>query len=228
MSKGLFSILVIVVTISLFLLMRYLYGRFPLSVFHPVLTTTTIIALLLVIFNISYVDYMEGGKWIEAFLGTAVVSLAYPLYKQRKRMVQYKNAIFLGISSGLITAMGSVILFAKLFKLENEILYTILPKSITTPVAIQLSETIDGIPPLTAVFVMLAGFSGVIIGPFVMKLTKIESPLGIGIALGSASHALGTAKATEYGEIALSMASVAMTLSAISGALIGPLLILIL
>lgn len=227
MSKGIIALLAIIITISLFGFMRFLYGRFTFAVLHPVLTTTTVIVLILVAYNISYEDYMEGGQWIEKFLGAAVVSLAYPLYRQRKKMVQYKNAIILGISSGIITAMGSVIFFAKVFNLENELLYTILPKSITTPVAIQLSETIAGIPSLTAVFVMLAGFSGVIIGPIVMKLTKIESPLGIGIALGSAAHALGTAKATEYGEVALSMASVAMTLSAIAGALIGPVLILL-
>lgn len=215
-------------TIALFLMMRKLYERLPYPFFHPVLTATTIICLVLVNFNISYEKYMTGGMWIEELLGACVVALAYPLYNQRKVMLEYKNVIILGISSGLITAMGSVILFAKLFKVEDELLYTIIPKSITTPVAIQLSETISGIPPLTAVFVMIAGFTGVILGPYIMKWTKIEQSIGIGIALGSASHALGTAKSTEYGELALSMSSVSMTLSAVFGALLGPLFVLFL
>lgn len=228
MSDYSVGILSLVLTVALFLSLRYLYIRYPLSVFHPVLTTTTIICIGLAIFNIPYTDYMKGGKWIEELLGACVVALAYPLYNQRKMMQRYKKVILLSISSGLITAMGSIILFAKLFKVEEEILYTLIPKSITTPVAIKLSETISGIPSLAAVFVMVAGFSGIIIGPIVMKLTRINQPLGIGLALGSASHALGVAKSTEYGEFALSMASVAMTLSAILGALIGPVLVLFL
>ncbi|AOV07652.1 LrgB family protein [Sporosarcina ureilytica] len=213
-------------TVGLFLVMRRVYRRYPFAFFHPMLTTTTLICIGLIIFGIPYADYMKGGKWIEQFLGPCVVALAYPLYNQRKIMMQYKNAILLGISTGLITAMGSIIFFAKLFKVEEEIIYTVIPKSITTPVAIQISETMGGIPSLTAIFVMIAGFSGIIVGPYVMKYTGIESRLGKGLALGSASHALGVAKSTEYGELALSMASVSMTISAIIGSLIGPLLVL--
>lgn len=219
---------IITITFLLFLAMRQLYNRFPLAYFHPVLTATIIICTLLLSFNISYDTYMSGGKWIEQLLGPSVVALAYPLYNQRAVMVKYRNAILLGVSSGLITAMGSVILFAKLFKMEQDILYSMIPKSITTPVAIQLSDTIGGMTSMTAVFVMIAGFSGVIIGPFVMKYTGIVTPLGKGLAFGSASHALGVAKSTEYGEFALSMASVSMTLSAIVGSIIGPLLLLFL
>lgn len=228
MPNWIIVILSISLTIGLFWLMRQLYGRYPIAFFHPVLTATIIISLVLVIFQIPYTTYMEGGKWIEQLLGACVVALAYPLYNQREMMYRFKNVIILGISSGIVTAMGSIILFAKLFKVENEMIYTLLPKSITTPVAIQLSEAISGIPSLTAVFVMVAGFSGIIIGPLIMKWTGIEQPIGKGLALGSAAHALGIAKSTEYGELALSMASISMTLSAIIGALIGPIIILFL
>lgn len=218
----------VVLTVGLFLGMRRLYSRYPFAFFHPVLTTTTVICVFLVVCQIPYRTYMVGGKWLEQLLGPSVVALAYPLYNQRKVMYRYKNAVILGISSGLVTAMGSIVLFAKLFKVEDEIVYTMLPKSITTPVAIQLSESISGVPSLTAVFVMVAGFSGIIIGPVLMKIMGIEQSLGKGLALGSAAHALGIAKSTEYGEMALSMASVSMTLSAIIGAFVGPLIILFL
>lgn len=227
MSNGEMSILSLSLTILLFWCMRRLYNRYPFAFFHPVLTTTTIICLVLIGFQIPYTAYMEGGKWLERLLGPAVVALAYPLYNQREVMIRYKETIMLGVSTGLITAMGSIILFAKLFKVEEEMIYTLLPKSMTTPVAIQLSATIEGIPTLTAVFVMIAGFSGIIIGPIFMRWTGIHQPLEKGLALGSAAHALGIAKSTEYGELALSMASISMTLSAIIGTLIGPLLVYI-
>ena len=228
MSNLLLLLVVISGTVILFFTMRYIYTRFPMAILHPVLTSTAIIILILLLFNVSYESYMVGGKWIEYFLGPSIVALAYPLYNQRAIVMKYRNAIVLGVASGLLTAMGSILLFAKLFQFENEIIHSVLPKSITTPVAIQLSSALGGIPSLTAAFVMIAGFSGVILGPIVMKYTHIQSPFSKGIALGSASHALGVAKSTEYGELSLSMASVSMTLSAIAGSVVGPLFILLL
>lgn len=219
------TVMIISLTVILFLAMRRLYMHFSVAFLHPVLTSTIVISVVLIASNISYEAYMVGGKWIEQLLGPAVVALAYPLYNQWEVMMKYRKAILFGVSSGLITAMGSVFLFAKLFKVEQDIIYSMIPKSITTPIAIQLSETIGGMPSMTAVFVMIAGFSGVIIGPFVMKYGGIESPLGKGLALGSASHALGVAKSTEYGEFSLSIASVSMTLSAIAGSIIGFILL---
>lgn len=218
----------ITVTVILFLVMRRLYMRYSVSFLQPVLTTTTIICIFLVTFNFSYDEYMMGGAWIEKLLGPCVVALAYPLYNQRTVVIKYWRAILLAVLTGIISAMGSVILFAKMFTINNELIYTMLPKSITTPVAIQLSDAIGGTSSMTAVFVMIAGFSGIIIGPLVLKYTGVNSPLGKGLALGSAAHALGVGKSTEYGELALSMASVSMTLSAILGSIIGPILLLIL
>lgn len=208
--------------------MKRLYSRFPKAYLHPVLTSTTILIVLLLLLNIPYERYMLGGAWIEKLLGPCIVALAYPLYNQRELVRKHLTTILLSVSAGLATAMISVVLFAKLFKVENEIIYSILPKSITTPVAIQVSATIGGIPSLTAAFVMIAGFSGVILGPIVMKYVHIDSPLSKGLALGSAAHALGAAKSSEYGEVSLSMASVSMTLSAIAGSIVGPLIVLIL
>ena len=215
------TVMIISLTVILFLAMRRLYMRFSVAFLHPVLTSTIVISVVLVTFNISYEVYMVGGKWIEQLLGPAVVALAYPLYNQWEVMMKYRKSILLGVSAGLITAMGSVFLFTKLFKVEQDIIYSMIPKSITSPIAIQLSETIGGMPSMTEVFVMIAGFSGVIMGPFVMRYSGIESSLGKGLALGSAAHALGVAKSTEYGEFSLSIASVSMTLSAIAGSIIG-------
>ena len=106
--KGLLIIVVAVrVTIILFLVMQRLYKRFLTAFLHPVLTTTAIMILLLLTFDITYDRYMVGGAWIEKFLGPCVVALAYPLYKQRTIVMKHRKAILLGVSSGLVTAMGS-------------------------------------------------------------------------------------------------------------------------
>lgn len=123
----------------------------------------------------------------------------------------------MGMISGLI--------FAEAFGIDHDLLLSILPKSITTPVAIQIAAGLGGVPSMTVVFVMIAGFSGVILGPLFLKWLRIRSSLGQGIALGSASHALGTSKALEYGELAVSMSSVSMTLCAVLGSFFGPLIV---
>jgi len=218
-------IAVIALIVGSFVVMRKLYARFSTPLLNPVLTTTFFIIIVLIILKIPYDDFMVGGKWIQFFLGPTVVSLAFPLYRQREILVKYRQAIFMGVGMGIISAMLSVYLLAIIARVDQEIIFTLLPKSLTMPVALQMSTTLGGIPPMSAAFVMIAGFTGLILGPAFMKMMHIDTPLSKGLSLGSASHALGVAKATEYGEFALSMSSVSMTLSAIAGSVIGPLII---
>lgn len=225
MENILFSLLAIIGTIGLFLAMRKLYRTYPNPILHPVLTATTIIALILVFTKIPYVQYQADTKWIEELLGACVVTLAYPFYKQKKTMLRYIKTVSISIVVGVITAFGSILLFAKVFKLEQQLFDSMLSKSITTPVAIQITEVVGGIPSLAVTFVMIAGFTGVILGPPLMDRLKIHHPISRGLAFGSASHALGVAKSTEYGELCLSMATVSMTVSAIIGSFIGPLIV---
>lgn len=228
MSFFIYSILALSGTIIAFLSMRSLYIRYPYAILHPVLTTTTILAIILVLLQIPYESYASYTKGIEQLLGACVVALAYPLYKQRDTMMKYKKVICWSVFIGIFTAISSVILLAKLAQVAELELLSLISKSITTPVAITITEVLGGITSLAIVFVMVAGFSGIIIGPFLMKKLHIHHPVSKGLALGSASHALGVAKSTEFGEKSLSMATVSMTISAIIGALIGPLILLIL
>lgn len=220
-----YSILALGGTIIAFLLMRMLYLQFPYAFFHPVLTTTTLIAVILVQCSISYESYAGYTKGIEQLLGACVVALAYPLYMQREKMRQYRKTIFGSVMVGMMTAFGSIFLFGKLLNITEQELFSLLPKSITTPVAITIAEATGGITSLAIVFVMVAGFSGIILGPVIMKKLHIRHPISKGLALGSASHALGVAKSSEYGEEALSMATVSMTISALVGAVIGPFIL---
>jgi predicted murein hydrolase (TIGR00659 family) len=205
--------------------MAKVYVRFSYPILIPVLTTTVFVILLLLAFHVSYDEYMIGGKWINSLLGPAVVALAYPLYKQREMLVKYSIPIIGGVFVGLFAGMISGLVFAEVFGIDRSLILSIIPKSITTPVAIQIATGLGGVPSMTVVFVMIAGFSGVILGPLLLKWIRIKSSLGKGIALGSASHALGTSKAFEYGELTVSMSSVSMTLSAVLGSVFGPIVV---
>ncbi|WP_150274300.1 LrgB family protein [Paenibacillus tepidiphilus] len=218
----LLALVFILLSVGVYLLMSMLYKRYRLPVLLPALTATFTLVVLLLGLHISYETYMIGGEWINRLLGPAVVSLAYPLYKQRHVLWQNLPAVLGGTFTGLLVGMFSGLLLALWFGFSKMYVLSVLPKSITTAVAIQISGNLGGDASLTSVFVMIAGFTGAIGGPYIIKLFRIRGESGIGIGLGTASHALGTAKALEYGERAVSMSSVAMTVSAIVGSIVGP------
>ena len=219
------ALLVIGLTIGMFIAMTKLHRRFPTPLLLPIVTTTTATVIVLLVFSIPYDTYMEGGEWLQKMLGPAVVALAYPLYNQRDIVKKYRVAILSSIVFALVSGLVRIYIFTMLMKLDIAGIKTPLPKSLTTPVAMQVSESIGGIPPLTAVLVMLAGFVGAIIGPLIIKYGKIESAIARGVAIGSASHGVGLTCLQDYGEKELSVGSLAMGLSAVVGAFICPLFV---
>lgn len=219
------ALLVIGLTIGMFIAMTKLHRRFPTPLLLPIVTTTTATVIVLLVFSIPYDTYMEGGEWLQKMLGPAVVALAYPLYNQRDIVKKYRVAILSSIVFALVSGLVSIYVFTMLMKLDVAWIKTSLPKSLTTPVAMQVSESIGGIPPLTAVLVMLAGFVGAIIGPLIIKYGKVESAIARGVAIGSASHGVGLTCLQDYGEKELSVGSLAMGLSAVVGAFICPLFV---
>lgn len=224
MNTFILSILVIVLSVVLYGLMIRVYTRLPLPFLMPAVTSTCIIIVVLLFFNLSYETYMVGAQWIQFFLGPSVVSLAYPLYKHRDLLKKNWLPVLSGITVGAITGMVSGVGFARLLGFTQELVYAMLPKSITTPVAMQIALQLNSIPSLAAVFVMIAGFSGVILGPYLLRWLRIDTAIGRGIGLGTASHAIGTAKATEYSQETVSVSSVAMTISAVIGSFLGPVM----
>lgn len=217
------EIWMIVGTIIIFYLTKKLNARFTTPFLFPVLTSTIILVILLKTFSFSYDEYMSGAKWIDAILGPAVVSFAYPLYMQRELIKKHLFSIITSVIVAMVSGVLSIFVFAKLVGAERDIIASLLSKSITTPVATSITVSLDGIPSLTAVFVILAGLTGAILGPALLSLFKINNPISIGISMGSASHGIGVSKLSEYGERILSMGSVGMTLSAVTGSFICPL-----
>lgn len=219
---------IVIINVVIYLIMASIYRRFQFPLLIPALTATVSVVVLLLIFDIPYDTYMIGGQWINQLLGPAVVALAYPLYKQRQVLLENLPAILGGAILGLFIGMFSGLLLVAGLGFSKLYVLSILPKSITTPVAMQISSSLGGDASLTSIFVIIAGLTGAIGGPYIIKMFRIRSEIGIGIGLGTASHALGTAKALEYGEKAVSMSSVAMTVCAIVGSCIGPFVVWIL
>ncbi|MDW0116150.1 LrgB family protein [Sporosarcina thermotolerans] len=225
MQQATLAFFMILLTVVAYLAAAKLYKRYSHSFLIPVLTATTMIIIVLSLIQIPYDKYMVGGQWISSLLGPSVVALAYPLYKQRLFLRDHLLPIIGGVLVGVSSGMVSVVLIAKLFGLNQNLSLSLIPKSLTTPVAIEVAKGLNGNPSLAIVGVMIAGVFGAIIAPTIFKLLRIHSPLGRGIALGSASHAIGTSKAAEYGELAFSMSSITMALCAIIGSVLGPIVV---
>lgn len=222
----LLALLTIVSTVVLFIFLNKLYLKFSNPFLLPFFTGTIITCVILVAFNIPYETYMEGGQWISKMLGPAVVALAFPLYNQRELVFKYKYSIITSLLVAMFSGLISIFILLKLMNLSHEYMLTALPKSLTTPVAMQVSEVIGGVPPLTVVLVMIAGFTGAILGPTIFKIAKIDTAISRGVAIGSASHGVGLTKLKEYGEEDLSIGSLSMGLSAVLGAFIIPLFVI--
>lgn len=228
MTDAFIGIVMIALTIVIFILMRTVYERFPTPLLTPILTSTVCIVLLLLFFNMSYETYMIGGQVIDHLLGPAVVALAYPLYKQRHILIAQWLPMIGGIAAGAVIGILSGLWMAQSLGVADEIVLSVVPKSVTTPIAQEIAAELGGWPSLAAVFVMIAGIGGVVIAPYVFRWCRLNSDLGRGIGLGSAAHGVGTAKALEYGEKTAAVSSIAMTLSAIFASVLAPLLVFLL
>ncbi|WP_216831840.1 LrgB family protein [Alkalihalobacterium elongatum] len=215
-------------TVGVYIGARMFYQKFPYPFTLPLVIGTIIMIIILLVFKIPYDTYSLGGEWIEKLLGPAVVALAYPLYKQMSMLKKYFMSIVTGVFVGAVIGIVSGLLLAKWLGVEEMLIYSLIPKSVTTPVAMDVAKTLGGAPPLAAIFVMVAGIGGVMLAPYLFKWFKINHYIGKGIGTGSASHAIGTAKALENSEEEGAASSVAMTLSAIVVSVIGPMLVFLL
>lgn len=223
MSTFIIGIAMIALTVALYIRATHLYKRIKWPILMPVLTTTAVIVVILLITGIKLDTYMLGGKWIQDLLGPAVVSLAFPLSKHMDVLKRNVIPILGGTLGGSIVGMFTGASVALLLGYPKDIVIALLPKSVTTPVAIQLADQAGGNASFTSLFVMIAGFSGILLGPLMMKWIRIKDNSAYGIGLGSASHALGIARSFEYGENAVALSSVSMIVSAIAGSLFLPL-----
>lgn len=201
----------------------FVYKKTKFPLFNPLLIAIALVIGFLVIFDIDYDLYNEGAKFINMFLGPATVVLALPLYKQLKLLKKYLMPILIGIFVGSSVSITSVIFLSYIFGLDKTITISLLPKSVTTPIGIEISNQLGGLQPVTILAIVISGIFGAIIAPLLCKIFKIKNKVAIGIALGTSSHAIGTTKALEFGETEGAMSSLSIGLAGIITVFLAPI-----
>lgn len=197
--------------------------RLKLGIFNPLLIAILLVMGVLVLTGIDYEAYQQGGRFVSDLLTPATVCLAIPLYKQLNLLKKHGLAVAAGITSGVITSAVCIFLLCKVFRLGHEHYVTLLPKSITTAIGMGVSEEAGGIVTLTVISIIITGIVGNMCAQMLCRLAKIHHPIAKGLAIGTSSHALGTAKALEMGEIEGAMSSLAIAVAGLMTVVVVPL-----
>ena len=189
---------------------------------NPLLIAIVLVIIFLLITGVSYETYQYGAKYLSYFLTPVTVCLAVPLYKQMETLKKNLAAILISIAIGCVVHAGILIAVTVLCKMDQQLLLSVMSKSVTTAIALGVTGEIGGIQGITVIGVMIAGLSGAVVGPSLLKIFHITEPVAQGLALGSASHAVGTSKAIEFGEIQAAMSSLAIVVTGILTVIIVP------
>lgn len=187
--------------------------KFKSALLNPLLISVAVTILILVAFHINYATYYEGAKYLSYLLTPATVCLAIPMYEQLQLLKKNMKAVTAGIVSGVLMSLGCIFIMAVIFKLNHQTYVTLLPKSITTAIGMGVSEELGGYVTITVAVIVITGILGNIIGEAVCKIFRIEEPIAKGVALGTASHAIGTARAMEMGQIEGAMSSLSVAVA---------------
>lgn len=213
---------ILAITLGLYAGAIWIYQKTKFALLHPVLVTIAVIIALLLTFNVDYSTFQKGSHLIDFMLGPSVVALGYTLYTQAAHIKSNAVSILTALFVGSITGIGSVLILAKILGSSRTLAVTLAPKSVTTPIAIAISERFGGIPSLTAVVVIAIGIIGGIAGPWVLRVLKVDSKIAIGLALGASAHGLGTARAMELGAVEGAIGGLAIGIMGLMTALIAP------
>ena len=200
----------IILSIGAFMLGLFLNRKTKLPLFNPLLIAVMVIVQVLMLFGIPLDHFRKGAQFISVFLAPATAALAVSIYNQRKILGQYFAPVVIGCFAGSVASMISAFLLCKAFGLEDALVATMLPKSVTTPIAMGICEALGGIVPVTVAAVILTGIVGAMTAPLMVRLFRVKDPIAQGVAIGTCSHAIGTTKAMEMGELQGAMSSIAI------------------
>lgn len=202
----------------------WIAGKVKNTLCNPLLVASALIIAILLLLGVDYETFDQGASKLTYLLNPATVCLAVPLYRQFQVLKSNVKAIFLGIFSGCAACMAIIVALAAVFSLSPQLTASILPKSITTAIAIGLSEEIGGMSSVTVVCVVITGIFGACIATALFKLLKIEEPVAQGLAAGASAHAIGTSRALELGEVQGAMSSLAIVVTGIMTVIIVPVI----
>ncbi|MEN7550714.1 LrgB family protein [Rapidithrix thailandica] len=211
-------------TIGFYMGGKYVYHRTKWLLFSPVIVSIVAVMLLLRFMKIPFEEYNQGGQWLTWPLGPSVVALGVLLHEKFELVKKQALGFLLSVVVGSLGSMLSIMALALFCKLPEELTLSILPKSITTPIALEVTAMVGGIPSLTAGVVIFVGIIGNAFGPLFLTFFKINRPATIGLALGTASHGIGTARAVEFGELAGAYSGLAMCLNGLLTVVTAPYL----
>ncbi|MGL5348392.1 MAG: LrgB family protein [Peptostreptococcaceae bacterium] len=215
----------VVLTVMAFNIGVYLQRKTKNPLFNPLLISILAIIVFLSFTKIPYENYKIGGDFINYLLGPITIVLAVPLYKQIDLLKKYVVEIFIGIGFGVVTSFISIVIIGSIMNVNIDIVNSLIPKSITTPMGISLAGTINGIEAVTVVSIILTGILGAIVAPTIFKIGKIKNPIAKGIALGTSAHALGTSKALELGEVEGAMSGLSIGISGLITVILVPIIL---
>lgn len=201
----------------------FLKKKLKWAICNPLLISIVAVIVFLLLFDIPYETYNEGAQYLSYLLTPATVCLAIPLYEQVELLKKHSWAILAGLISGVLTSVLCVFVLALLFKLDHAQYVTLLPKSITTAIGMGVSEELGGYVTITVTVIIVTGILGNIIAETVCRVFRIEEPVAKGIAIGSASHAIGTTKAMEMGEIEGAMSSLSIAVAGLLTVIAAPI-----
>ncbi|MGN1024655.1 MAG: LrgB family protein [Lachnospiraceae bacterium] len=187
--------------------------KWKLAIFNPLLISIILVIAFLLIFNVSYDSYNQSAQYLSYLLTPATVALAIPLYKQLELLKKNLGAILAAVAAGVVSSLGSILALSMAFQLTHAQYVTLLPKSITTAIGMGISEELGGNVTISVAVIIVTGVLGNMMLEPVCKLFRISNPISRGLAAGTASHAIGTAKAMEMGEVEGAMSSLAIVVS---------------
>lgn len=213
------------ITLITFIIGVKLKSRFKFAILNPILISFFLVSMILIIFDIDYESYNQGGKYISFLLTPATVCLAIPLYQQLGLLKKNFKAVIIAIIVGVITSLSSILLFSTLLNIDRVIYISILPKSITTAIGVGISEELGGISTITVLSILITGITGNVIGEYICKIFKIKNPISVGLAIGTSAHAVGTSKALEIGEIEGAMSSLSIAIAGLLTVVLAPLIV---
>lgn len=221
MATPIFALLISILAYEIGILIN---KKTKIALFNPLMLAILMVIGLLILLKIPLEDYKKGGDFISMFLTPATVILAVPLYKNINSLKKDYIAIIGGVLVGSLTAIISIWLLGKAFNLPKELLASLIPKSITTPLGIELATQLKGIPSVTVASIIITGIVGAVFAQTILKVFRISDKTAKGIAIGTSAHALGTTKAVEMGETEGAMSGLAIGLAGLVTVIIATIM----